>query len=127
MEGSGPFTRWFDDPKRKDDPPPSAAVRLSLAKVAVQEARDGAKVGWIVVDGAGVRTSAGIGVGSLYQDVQRAYPSARLAAQPPTFGRDSCVMILSPMQRVQAFFNDCRAARAGGTVTRLVVMPPEKK
>lgn len=127
MEGSGPFTRWFDDPKRKEDPPPDASTHRRLAEEAVREARAGTQVGWIVVDGPGVRTASGIGVGSTFAEVMTAHPAARLLPQPPTFGKDECVATLSPLTRVQVYFSDCRSARAGGRVTRVTISSHDKK
>lgn len=127
MAGSGPFTRWFDDPKRKADPPPDAATRRRLAADAVREARAGARVGWIVVDGPGPRTASGIGVGSTLAEVMRAHPAARPRSQPPTFGKDECEVTLAPLKQVQVYFPHCRAARAGARATRMTVMSFGKK
>ena len=117
---NGPFHRWFEDPKRKggmSQKPPTA----QLAREALRLARSGHPIASIVVDRPGVKTAAGLGVGSTWADIQRAHPGAKLRPNPPQFGQDRCVATLPPLQRTYAYFKACATAKAGGPITRILI------
>lgn len=116
----GSFSRWFDEERLPDEemmPTKSLVERFAIE--AVEAARDGAPVSWIIVDGPGVQTASSIGVGSTYAEVMEAHPKVEIEPLPPTFGDDECYASLEPSERMFIFFDDCEKARDGGVVKRI--------
>lgn len=118
----GPFYRWFEDPNRKKAPPPNPAPRFVDA--AIEEAKAGLKVDYVVVEGAGAVTRKGIGVGSTLTELKKAYGSITLHSNPVQFGGDRCVAAIPKLKGVRAYFSTCEAARGGDGIVHIVVNEP---
>ncbi|WP_394820845.1 hypothetical protein [Pendulispora albinea] len=112
----GPYAEW----DRKFGPGPAPPA---LAKAAVVAARAGLKVKMIVIESPRVTTRSGLGVGSSLAEI-----SAKLGARvpfvvPALFGKDECAVTDG---NVRFSFATCDDARAGGRVTRVVMMANPK-
>ncbi len=96
----------FYDVGMKD---PAAPVPADMAERAVSVGRNGELVvQMLVITAPGLETASKVSVGSRFDQVMGAHPTAKLTVLPGLWEEPSCIVALDPKHRRQLFFAKCQ-------------------
>jgi hypothetical protein len=111
----GPFTRWAESEVGELEP-------SRFVEQALRDVRAGAPVRWMVIEAAGPRTAAGIGVDSSFEELSQAYPGAKVDRLPEWFeSRPTCQVKLEGELRCISFHLHSCGKQPPGRVVRVLI------
>lgn len=79
------------------------------------------KVYMIIIDGPGLKTADGLGLGSTLDDIRKRYQEVYFNHVPPTFGNDEAVAFSKEAPNIKFYFTDVESASKGKGAIRIML------